>query len=274
MANSTPSPPEPRVVWAFWLACVLAVVAGIAPLVFGGGSSRLGGVVLPFAFAAVVLGACALLSKQGRPIATILYFISSLAIIYGILAMLAVPLRLAVLGICSPEPAPCGAGLERPLTSGESTALGFAIGIGIVAILTGFFGLVTLYRRQAAPPPSTAPTRRIAPVGDRAAPATAVVAAPPQTSPPPSPPAPEPVPEPVPEPEPELPAHVPDLELAAPAETLELPAVGTADPPVGTEGPAETAPPAPPAPQPKRRRRRTPKPPPDTPATPSTEAPA
>jgi hypothetical protein len=267
MANSTPSPPEPRVVWAFWLACVLAVVAGIAPLVFGGGSSRLGGVVLPFAFAAVVLGACALLSKQGRPIATILYFISSLAIVYGILAMLAVPLRLAVLGICSPEPAPCGAGLERPLTSGESTALGFAIGIGIVAILTGFFGLVTLYRRHEASPPPTAPTRRIAPVGDRAAPAAAVVAAPHQTSPPP--PAPEP--EPDPEPEPELPAHVPDLELAAPAETLELPAVGTADPPVGTEGPQGTAPPAP---QPKPRRRRTPKPPPDTPTTPSTEAPA
>jgi hypothetical protein len=267
VANSTPSQPEQRLVWAFWLACVLAVVAGIAPLVVGGGSSRLGGVMLPFVFAAVALGACALLYKQGRPIATILYFISSLAIVYGMLAMLAVPLRLAVLGMCLPEPAPCGAGLERPLTSDESTALGFAIGIGIVAILTGFFGLVTLYRRQAAPPPPTAPTRRIAPVGEKAAPAAEAVAAPPQASPPPPQPVPEPEPEPVPEPEPELPAHVADLELASPAELLELPAVGTADP-------AAAARPAPPAPQPKPRKRRTPKPPPDTPTTPSKEAPA
>ncbi len=268
MTNSPTSPTEQRVVWAFWLACVLAVLAGIAPFVFGGGSSRLGGAVFPFALAAIALGACALLYTQGRPIATTLYFLASLAIVYGILAMLAVPLRLAVLGTCAPEPAPCGAGLERPLMGAESTALGFAIGIGIVAILTGFFGLVTLYRRHAAPPPPpTPPTRRIAPVGDKAAPAAAVGPAPSQPSPPP--PAAEP--EPIPEPEPELPAHAPDLELAAPAEMLELPAVGTADPPVGTESSSETAPPAP---QPKPRKRRAPKPPPDAPATPSTEAPA
>jgi hypothetical protein len=243
--------------WTFWLACALAVVAAITPLVVGG-SSRLGGAVFPFALAAIALAACALLYTQGRPIATTLYFVASLAIVYGILAMVAVPLRLAVLGTCLPAPAPCGTGLERPLTGGESTALGFAIGIGIVAILTGFFGLVTLYRRHTAATFSAPPTRRIAPVGEKAAPAA--VPAPAQA--PPSPPAPEP--EPSPEPEPELPAHVPDLELAAPAETLELPAVGTQDP-------VEAAPPAPPR---KPRRHRAPKPPPDAPATPSTEAPA
>jgi hypothetical protein len=214
--------------------------------------------VLPFAVAAIALGACALLYTQGRPIATTLYFLASLAIVYGILAMMAVPLRLAVLGTCLPAPAPCGTGLERPLTGGESTALGFAIGIGIVSILTGFFGLVTLYRRHTAATSSAPPMRRIAPVGEQ--PAPAAVAAPAQA--PPSPPAPEP--EPSPEPEPELPAHVPDLELAAPAETLELPAVGTQDA-------AEAAPPAPPR---KPRKRRAPKPPPDAPTTPSTEAPA
>jgi MFS family permease len=264
VANSPTSPTEQRVVWAFWLACVLAVLAGIAPFVFGGGSSRLGGAVFPFALAAIALGACALLYTQGRPIATALYFLASLAIVYGVLSMLAVPLRLAVLGTCDPEPAPCVAGLERPLTGAESTALGFAIGIGIVAILTGFFGLVTLYRRHRAPtPPPTPPTRRIAPVGDKAAPAAAAaVAAPPQAS--------APVPasehEPIPVPEPELPAHVPDLELASPAELLELPAVGTEDA-------AQAAPPAS-QPKPKPRKRRAPKPPPDAPATTSTEAPA
>jgi hypothetical protein len=271
VANSPTSPTEQRLVWAFWLACVLAVLAGIAPFVFGGGSSRLGGAVFPFALAAIALGACALLYTQGRPIATALYFLASLAIVYGVLSMLSLPLRLAVLGTCDPEPAACGVGLERPLTGAESTALGFAIGIGIVAILTGFFGLVTLYRRHAAPPlPPMPPTRRIAPVGDKAAPdAAEAVAAPPQASAP----VPPSEPEPSPEPEPELPPHVPDLELAAPAELLELPAVGTEGLPVGTEDSSETAPPAS-QPKPKPRKRPVPKAPPDAPATPSTEAPA
>src|SRR5258708_34345440 len=94
------------------------------------------------------------------------------------LAMLTLPLRLAVIGTCPPLPAACAAGLERPLTTGESNALGLAVGLGIVAILTGFFGLVTLYRREtlARAPSSAPPARRIAPVGAKpsAPPAAAV----------------------------------------------------------------------------------------------------
>src|SRR5216684_5279833 len=239
--------------WSFWLACGLAIAAGVAPFVFGGGSSRLGGALFPFALAAILLGACALLYNQGKPITALLYFLASVTIVYGILSILALPLRLAVLGTCPPAPAACGPGLERPLTAGESAALGFAIGIGIVAILTGFFGLVTLYRCKAAPAPPTPPVRQIAAVGAKkpvgSAPATAVAeptstaeAAPAPTAPP----KPEPEPELKPEPEAELPAHAPDLELEAPAEPLELPEVGTADR-------VEVAPPAP---QPKTRRKR------------------
>lgn len=251
MANSTASSDQ-RTVWAFWLACVLAAVAALAPFVLGGGSDRLGGAAVPFAVAAVALGACALLYKQGRPIATGLYFLASLAIVYGILSMVAVPLRLAVLGTCPPAPAPCGAGLERPLTGAENAALGFAVGIGVVAILTGFFGLVTLYRRLAPPPGFTPPARRIAPVSEKA-PAAAPAATPP------------PAPAPQPEPEPEPAADAPQLELAAPVEALELPEVGTAD----------SAEVAPPAPQPKPRRKRVPKVAPDTPTSPTdTDAPA
>jgi hypothetical protein len=237
------------VLWAFWLACGLSAVAGVAPLVLGGGSNRISGVVIPFALAAVLLGACALLYAQGRPIATLLYFLASLAIVYGMLAMLTLPLRLAVIGTCPPAPAACTSGLERPMTSGESTVLGLAVGLGIVAILTGFFGLVTLYRRDtgarhdAAPTP---PVRRIAPVGDKTqAPAEAVTPEP-AASPTPVATEPEAAPETM-------------LELAAPVEPLELPAVGTADP-------AEVAPPAL---KPKPRRRRAPRSP--APPTPPTE---
>lgn len=243
MARSTAFTDEQRILWSFWLACALAVAAAAAPFVFGGGSNRLGGAVIPFGVAAIALAGCALLYTQGRPVATGLYFLASLAIVYGILAMLAVPLRLAVLGTCPPAPASCGSGLERQLTSGENNALGFAVGIGIVAILTGFFGLVTLYRRQSAPTPSAPPTRRIAPVGEKA-PVVAVSATPAPAA------APMPAPEPRPEPEPATPA--PQLELAAPVEALELPAIGTED---RAEVPT-------PAPRRKPRTRREPKAPP------------
>jgi hypothetical protein len=238
-------------VWAFWLACVLAVVAALAPFVFAGGSDRLGGAVIPFAVAAVALGACALLYTQGRPIATTLYFLASLAIVYGILAMVAVPLRLAVLGTCPPAPAQCAAGLERPLTGAENTTLGFAVGIGVVAILTGFFGLVTLYRRLATPRASAPPARRIAPVSEKAPVAATAVT-----------PAPATAPQSEPEVQPEPQAGTPQLELAAPVEALELPEVGTAD----------TVEAAPPAPERKPRRKRVPKIAPDTPTTPGTDA--
>ena len=263
MASSQASPTDQRLLWSFWIACALAVVAGVSPFILGGGSSRLNGAVFPFALAAVAFGACALLHSQGRPITTGLYFLSSLAAVYGILAMIAVPLRLAVLGTCLPDPAPCGPGLERPLTAGESTALGFAIGIAIVAILTGFFGLVTLYRRQAAATaPYSPPTRQIAPVGTKK-PIESTSAAPVAEPAVAAAPALEPESAPEPEPGPELPAHPPDLELAAPVEPLELPEVGTADR-------AEVAPPAP---QPKPRRKRVPKATPAIPpSTPDTDA--
>jgi hypothetical protein len=178
------------------------------------------GVVLPFALGAIALGACAVLHRRGRLTITALYFLASLAIVYGMLAMIAVPVRLAVVGTCPPEPVRCALGLERPLTSAEDTAMSFAIGMGIVAILTAFFGLVVLYR-QTAIGPLTPRARRI----DAVAP-TATEAAPTRAAPP-SKPVVEPEPEPVipkPEPELELPPPAEELELPAPAEALELPA--------------------------------------------------
>ena len=258
MATSPASPSEQRVPFAFWFACGLAVVAGLVPIVFGGGSNRIGGVLIPFAVAAILLAACALLYTQGRPITTLLYFLASLAIVYGMLAILTLPLRLAVIGTCPPAPAACTSGLERPMTSGESTALGLTIGLGIVAILTGFFALVSLYRRLAPAPPAPAPPiRRIAPVTPRASTETAAA----EAAAPPLAPAADPEPDTAPE-APELPAPVESPELAAPVEPLELPEVGTAD--RASEAPAET--------QRKPRRKRTQRPP-HSPAAPSDNEP-
>jgi MFS family permease len=235
---------DQRAVWAFWIACGLTAVGAVAPLVLGGGSDRIG-IVYAYVVAALALGVCALLYQQGRPITTALYFIAGLAIVYGILSLISVPLRLAVIGTCPPDPARCPLGLERPLTGEETTSLGFAVGIGIIAILTGFFGLVMLYRGlKASALPSAPPARRIAAVTP-GAPAAA---------------------ETMPTPEPERGAKVELGELPAPAEALELPAptqAEAAEPNIGSAQPGS-------AHKPSRRRR--PKVAPEAPPPPISDA--
>jgi hypothetical protein len=165
---TTPAGSQSRAVWAFWIAAALAAVGGIAPLVVGGGTNRITGVAFPFAVAAIAFGACAVLYRQqGRPIITLLYVVAGIAIVYGILSMISVPLQLAVVGTCPPSPATCPVGNERGLTGGESSGFGFATGIGIVAIVTGFYGLTVLYRSLRTAPPASPPVRRIAPVSGR-----------------------------------------------------------------------------------------------------------
>jgi hypothetical protein len=139
---------DQRIRFAFWIAGGLAAIGAVAPLVVGGGiHSRIAGVFIPFAIAAAALVINGLMYQQGRPLAVTLYFIAGLAIVYGILAMLAVPLRLAVVGTCPPSPAHCPLGFEQPMTSGENNGLGVATFCGVLAILTGFYGLLLFYRR-------------------------------------------------------------------------------------------------------------------------------
>jgi hypothetical protein len=248
-------------VWAFWIACGLAAVGGISPLLLGGGSNRIYGVILPFAVAAIAFGASAVLYRQGKALITAVYFLASLAIVYGILALIAVPLRLAVVGTCPPGPAPCAAGLEHAMTGAEDTALTFAIGIGIVAIFTGFFALVILYRRQPAIPPPSPPVRSIP---------SAATSAPVETT---APPAPASTPEIASKPEPvvaepeldELPPPKEELELPAPTEALELPA------PADSAATHEDAPPAP-AMRRNPRRRRASRAPTESPPAPNIDA--
>jgi len=245
--NATPSQAN-RYLWAFWSACALAVAGAVSPYVLSGGSDRVNGALIPFALAAVAFAASALIHQPARPVAVALYFFASLAIVYGILVMLALPMRLAVLGTC-PGPGPCPLGLERAITSTETTALSFGIGLGIVAILAGFIGLRMEYRLYRKPPqaapPSTPPVRRIPPVSTKSqagtppAPGEASVAAGAPGQP---------------EPQAELPAHVADLEL---------PEHGTASSPDVIK--PEQAPSGPRPPRTQRKPKTTPAPPPSTP---------
>jgi hypothetical protein len=146
---------------AFWIAAALAVVGGVAPqLVAIGQTNRVGAVLFPFGAAAVAMAALALFYRHGRSISALVYFLGGLAIAYGLLLVLSVPMRLAVEGSCPPAPQRCTSGLELQLSATEGTALTVAVAFGIMALLVGFIGLSVLYRQRApATPPAVWPAR-------------------------------------------------------------------------------------------------------------------
>ena len=142
---------DARVVWSFWIAAALVAVGAAAPFITSfGASSRVGTVLIPFGIAAVALALNARLYHRGRPLAVALYFIAGLAIVYGILLMLSVPIRLAVVGTCPPSPAQCPPGAEVAMTDGESNGFAIATFCGVLGVFIGFYGLLMLYRRRAA----------------------------------------------------------------------------------------------------------------------------
>jgi hypothetical protein len=160
---------DQRVIWSFWLAAGIALVGGLLPFVFGGASSRVSGVILPFAIGAAGFAACALLNTQSRLVVAIIYFLAGLAIVYGLMSIFSLPVRLAALGSCPVAPQPCPTGLPRAMSEGENNGIGSAAAFGIAALFFGFFGLVTLYRRTAVPqfvpPVRTIPPMPMAPAG-------------------------------------------------------------------------------------------------------------
>jgi hypothetical protein len=162
-----------RLVWAFWVAAAIAFVGGILPLAFGGTSSRMAIVAVPFTIGAAALASCGFVHRQGRAVTAVLYFVAGLALVYGMLAMFAVPLELAVLGSCAPAPAPCAGGVGRPLTVGENSGMGFAAGFALVSLFVGFFGLMVVFRRLALPAPAAPVQTTMPPRGTAAKPAPA-----------------------------------------------------------------------------------------------------
>jgi hypothetical protein len=160
-------PVQERLVWSFWAAAAVAFVGGLLPLVFGGTSSRMVNVIVPFTIGAAALAVCGFVYQQGRLVSAVLYFVAGLAIVYGVLAMFAIPLELTVLGTCNPSPATCLGGIGRPLTAGENTGMGFAAGFGLVALFVGFLGLMIVFRKPVLPPAPAPPVRNIPPVKTR-----------------------------------------------------------------------------------------------------------
>lgn len=134
---------------AFWAAAGMAAIGGIGPLIAAAGhTNRLAGIVVPFLAAAVANGVLALQYRRGRSFTALVYFIGGLAIAYGLLLVLAIPLRIAVEGSCPPAPQRCSPGQELQLSGVETLGLSIAVAFGAAALLTGFFGLLALYRHK------------------------------------------------------------------------------------------------------------------------------
>ena len=230
--DSTPQR-EPRVLWSFWLACGLAATGAIVPLVLAAGDTgRISGVAIPFGIAAIAMAANALTYPRGRSLATALYVVAWIAVVYGILRMIAVPLQLVVVGICPTSESVCAPGFAHPFNSGESAGIIVGILTGALALQVGFFGLRVLYRRprqqqafastSATAPPirvvaphKTAPSPLL-PIGDPAAAAPSAAADQTETASPVS------APLPVRKPRTNRPPK-PAAELPAPSEAAELP---------------------------------------------------
>lgn len=262
--DSTPQR-ESRVLWSFWLACGLAATGAVAPLLLmAGDSARVAGVAIPFGIAALAMAANALTYPRGKWFATALYALAWIAIVYGVLRMIAIPLEVVVIGQCSSAVSACGPGFSNPFSGGESAGIAIGILTGALSLQVGLFGLRALYRaprRESAaasatantPPTRVIPTRAVAsapPQSVTAPPDTAPAAPQSVTAPPDSAPAPPPEttapitaaatptsnpPEPKPPRKPRAKRKpAPQAELPPPEELLELPASSSPDEPKDT----------------------------------------
>lgn len=153
---------------SFWAGCGIVALGGAGSLIAGAGHpNRVAGVVVPFVVAAGGFAVLALMHQRGRAFSTLAYIVTGLAIAYGLLLVLAVPMRLAVEGTCPPAPQRCTSGAELQLSSSETLALTIAVSFGVLALLVGYFGLVALYRLRR-PGPTTAPQQEVWPAEEPA----------------------------------------------------------------------------------------------------------
>lgn len=161
---------ESRVLWSFWIACGLAATGAVAQVVLAAGDvSRAMGVAIPFGVAAIVLGVIARTYPRGKSLATALYVLAWIAIVYAILRMIAVPLQQVAIGACPVSAGECAPGFSRPFGPAETAAIVVGILTGALALQVGYFGLRALYRRERLHGPAsystTPPTRVIPPAG-------------------------------------------------------------------------------------------------------------
>lgn len=138
--------------WCTWAAAALAAAATVVAIAApAGGTNRVLASAVPFGIGAAALVAGALTSRRVAWLGGLLYIAASLAILYGMVLALSLPLRLSVEGTCPPAPASCPLGFERPETSAESFAVYAAATCGALAVVLAFVAVEARYLRRSRP---------------------------------------------------------------------------------------------------------------------------
>jgi hypothetical protein len=133
--------------WCLLIGCVLSAAgAGIVLVAPAGGANRISGVALPFAVSAVAQVAKVLTRRRSGWLSGLLYAVAVLAILYGVILAVSVPLRLAIEGPCQPAPAPCPLGFDLPIRAGENVAVYAAVVSGALSMLITFLALELQFR--------------------------------------------------------------------------------------------------------------------------------
>jgi hypothetical protein len=147
--------------WCLWIACVLIAVGGVAALVApAGGTNRVSGVLLPFAISAAAQAGNALTQRRKGWWPGVLYAVASLAILYGLILALSLPLRLSIEGSCQPAPAPCPLGFDVPITARENVAVYAAVICGVLSLVITFVAVELQFRpRRPRMPDSAGPEK-------------------------------------------------------------------------------------------------------------------
>jgi hypothetical protein len=142
--------------WCLLAGCVLSAAGAVIVLVApGGGTNRIAGVALPFALSAVAQVANVVTRRRSGWLSGLLYAVAVLAILYGVILAVSVPLRLAIEGPCQPAPAPCPLGFDLPIRAGENIAVYAAVVSGALSMVITFVALELQFRprRRWVPAP-------------------------------------------------------------------------------------------------------------------------
>lgn len=144
--------------WCTWAAGGLAALAALVAVVAtAAGPNRDLWVAIPFAIAAGALAAAEL--QRAAWISGLLYAAGVLALLYGIVATLSLPLRLAIEGSCPLSLASCPVGFEHPASAAEmfvvyaaSISAALAIVLALVAVEARFRHGPRRMQEQSTPP--------------------------------------------------------------------------------------------------------------------------
>jgi hypothetical protein len=133
--------------WCLLVGCVLTAAAGVIVLVApAGGANRVSGVALPFAVSAVAQLVNVLTRRRSAWLSGLLYAVAVLAILYGVILAVSVPLRLTIEGPCQPAPASCPLGFDLPIRAGETIAVYAAVVCGLLSMVVDFVAVELQFR--------------------------------------------------------------------------------------------------------------------------------